>query len=402
MNRVFREEKKYLISLPEALQACHRLAQVMHEDPHNGISGYPVRSLYFDTLDDRDFREKAAGVELRRKLRLRCYDPAADFAMLEMKQKQGASQLKRSLRVTREDAQALTRGDYAPLLRYPESFAAECYALMHSRCYRPKTIVEYDRKAFIAKENKIRITFDSRIVSVESCFDLFSPRLNMNPVLDPYCVVLEVKYNGFLLNIVLAAVLGFFIFLSYAISHRGTIYSRKFNASLVILAVLTGTVMTVIGNNIALSLGMVGALSIVRFRTAIKDSRDTVYIFWSIIVGICCGVGDYAVACIGSAVTFAVILLLGCIKSDNRMLLIIRAHRSKQEPIKAQVYKLFRAKATLRVENTTEDTVELIYEITQKLLRRAEQTTPDIPGSIYSLGSIDYVNLVMQNDEVSN
>lgn len=120
--------------------------------------------------------------------------------MLEMKQKQGASQLKRSLRVTREDAQALTRGDYAPLLRYPEPFAAECYALMHSRCYRPKTIVEYDRKAFIAKENKIRITFDSRIVSVESCFDLFSPRLNMNPVLDPYCVVLEVKYNGFLLD----------------------------------------------------------------------------------------------------------------------------------------------------------------------------------------------------------
>lgn len=63
MNRVFREEKKYLISLPEALQACHRLAQVMHQDPHNGISGYPVRSLYFDTLDDRDFHEKAAGVE---------------------------------------------------------------------------------------------------------------------------------------------------------------------------------------------------------------------------------------------------------------------------------------------------------------------------------------------------
>jgi len=202
-------------------------------------------------------------------------------------------------------------------------------------------------------------------------------------ILNLFTTPRDMSWEDILLNIVLAAVLGFFIFLSYAISHRGTIYSRKFNASLVILAVLTGTVMTVIGNNIALSL-------------------DTVYIFWSIIVGICCGVGDYAVACIGSAVTFAVILLLGCIKSDNRMLLIIRAHRSKQEPIKAQVYKLFRAKATLRVENTTEDTVELIYEITQKLLRRAEQTTPDIPGSIYSLGSIDYVNLVMQNDEVSN
>lgn len=182
----------------------------------------------------------------------------------------------------------------------------------------------------------------------------------------------------------------------------GVLYSSGFALTLVGLSLVTTLVIMAVTSNVVLSLGMVGALSIVRFRTAIKDSRDTVYIFWSIIVGICCGVGDYAVACIGSAVTFAVILLLGCIKSDNRMLLIIRAHRSKQEPIKAQVYKLFRAKATLRVENTTEDTVELIYEITQKLLRRAEQTTPDIPGSIYSLGSIDYVNLVMQNDEVSN
>ena len=122
-------------------------------------------------------------------------------------------------------------------------------------------------------------------------------------ILNLFTTPRDMSWEDILLNIVLAAVLGFFIFLSYAISHRGTIYSRKFNASLVILAVLTGTVMTVIGNNIALSLGMVGALSIVRFRTAIKDSRDTVYIFWSIIVGICCGVGDYAVAVIGRAGT---------------------------------------------------------------------------------------------------
>ena len=81
------------------------------------------------------------------------------------------------------------------------------------------------------------------------------------------------------IRIAMALLLGMFIFLSYAISHRGTIYSRKFNVSLVMLAVLTGTVMVVIGNNIALSLGMVGALSIVRFRTAIKDSRDTMYLF---------------------------------------------------------------------------------------------------------------------------
>ena len=204
------------------------------------------------------------------------------------------------------------------------------------------------------------------------------------------------------LALLVALLVGIVIYCVYRRFYTGVVYSRSFAVTLVGMCVLTCMVTLAISTNVVISLGMVGALSIVRFRTAIKDSRDTVYIFWSIIVGICCGVGDYAVACIGSAVTFAVILLLGCIKSDNRMLLIIRAHRSKQEPIKAQVYKLFRAKATLRVENTTEDTVELIYEITQKLLRRAELTTPDIPGSIYSLGSIDYVNLVMQNDEVSN
>ena len=85
-------------------------------------------------------------------------------------------------------------------MNYEEPFAAECYAMMHARCYRPVTIVEYHRKAFIAKENKIRVTFDNQIVATESCFDVFAPNLNMNPVLDKFNVVLEVKYNGFLLD----------------------------------------------------------------------------------------------------------------------------------------------------------------------------------------------------------
>ncbi len=212
----------------------------------------------------------------------------------------------------------------------------------------------------------------------------------------------DMTWQQILMNISIAAIIGMFIFISYLISHRGTIYSKKFNASLVILTVLTGTVMTVIGNNIALSLGMVGALSIVRFRTAVKDSRDTVYIFWAIVVGICCGVSDYLVASVGSAVTFAVILILGCIKSDNRMLLIVRADRSKQPMIKALVYKLFNGKANLRVENTTPDTVELIYELTQKMVKRAEKGDVIITDSIYQLENIEYVNIVMQNDEISN
>lgn len=203
-------------------------------------------------------------------------------------------------------------------------------------------------------------------------------------------------------HILMAAVIGMVIYISYAISHRGTIYSKKFNVSLLILTTLTGTVMTVIGNNVALSLGMVGALSIVRFRTALKDTRDTVYVFWTIIGGICCGVGDYLVAATGSGVVFILLLLFGTVKNDNRMLLIIRGSRNAGNSIKALVYKLFGGKALMRVENTSADTVELIYEFSNKTLEKAEKENGNICDAIYDIGQIEYANMVLQNDEVSS
>ena len=212
----------------------------------------------------------------------------------------------------------------------------------------------------------------------------------------------ELSLESIILNIAVSALIGVFIYVSYMITHKGTIYSKKFNASLIVMTVLTGTVMTVIGNNIALSLGMVGALSIVRFRTAIKDSRDTLYIFWTVIVGICCGVGDYLVAAIGSAITFIVLLVFGLIKSDNRMLVIIRAARSRQATIQAHMFALFKRKAILRVRNTDDENIEFIYEINQNLLRKVEEKGENLIDSIYNRGGVEYVNVVMQNDEVSN
>lgn len=200
MNVVTREEKKFLINIDEFRSKSHYLDMLMIQDEHNGTDGYIIRSLYFDTIYDDDFFEKLEGVETRRKIRLRIYDPKHDFAMLEMKQKQGANQKKRSLRMTKADAEALIAGKYEVLLKYKEDFARECYGLMHYKCYRPKTIVQYNRKAYIAKENKIRLTFDNNIVATETNFDLFSENLVMYPVLDKFNVVLEVKFNGFLLN----------------------------------------------------------------------------------------------------------------------------------------------------------------------------------------------------------
>lgn len=203
------------------------------------------------------------------------------------------------------------------------------------------------------------------------------------------------------IQILVALVIGIAIYISYYISHTGTIYSKKFNVSLVMLTVLTSMVMTVIGNNVALSLGMVGALSIVRFRTAIKDSRDTSYIFWAIIVGICCGVGDFVVAGIGSAVVFFVMLVLGRIKNDNRVLLVIRGARSSERDIEGIVFKHFNKKAIMKVKNTTSSSIELIYELSKNMFIDERKHGKNITDKLYSLQGIEYVNMIVQNDEIS-
>nr|WP_297934997.1 polyphosphate polymerase domain-containing protein [uncultured Blautia sp.] len=200
MNEVLRQEKKFLISLAQMYEYSGMLEKIMMADVHNQGDGYVIRSLYFDTLDDKDYTEKEDGVELRRKIRLRCYGSDFSYGVLEMKQKQGAMQKKRSLKMSKEDAVKLIHRDYGVLLNYEDPFAQECYALMSLQGYVPKSVVEYRRKAYIAKENKIRVTFDHHIVGTESCFDIFRKDLLQNSLLEPYLAVLEVKFNGFLLT----------------------------------------------------------------------------------------------------------------------------------------------------------------------------------------------------------
>jgi len=200
MDQVYRQEKKTLISLDQYYRVSHYLGKVLTEDRFSSGQGYMIRSLYFDTLYDDDYHCKEDGVELRRKIRLRTYGPDTGFAMLEMKQKQGVYQRKRSLRVDREDARQMLTGDYSALHKYDQPFAAECFGLMNTQCYRPKTVVTYRRKAFVSDENQTRITFDHHITGTESNFDIFKEDLQEFVLLDPYLVVLEVKYNGFLLS----------------------------------------------------------------------------------------------------------------------------------------------------------------------------------------------------------
>ncbi|HEL1347905.1 DUF4956 domain-containing protein [Streptococcus equi] len=209
------------------------------------------------------------------------------------------------------------------------------------------------------------------------------------------------SFQDVLLHIVAAALLSIVIYMSYAYTHTGTAYSKKFNVSLMTLTVLTATVMTVIGNNVALSLGMVGALSVVRFRTAIKDSRDTVYIFWTIVVGICCGVGDYTVAATGSSVIFLLLLLMGAVRNDNRLLLIVRCDKQMEIELERLVFNYFSGKAIQRVKNTTSDDIEMIFELSKKDYDSTYQQANPLTEAVYQLGRVDYFNIVSQSDDIT-
>lgn len=197
-----RMEKKYLLDMREIASLNYKLSQILRGDPHNGTNGYAVRSLYFDTIDDSDFRDKVDGYEMRRKIRLRIYDVTAGTAKLELKEKQGEVQRKRSLLLQREEARALCRGDYTPLLAVNTDFSNELYSRMQQFLYRPKCIVEYNRKAYIVPENNIRITIDSQLRATETEFDIFRPNLEIYPVGTAQSGTLEIKYSHFLLSYV--------------------------------------------------------------------------------------------------------------------------------------------------------------------------------------------------------
>ena len=200
-------------------------------------------------------------------------------------------------------------------------------------------------------------------------------------------VVQELSVQQIVLNMVIALALGLVIYLSYRFSHSGAVYSARFNVSLLMMTLITTMIMNVIGNNIALSLGMVGALSIVRFRTAIKDARDTAYIFWCIAVGICCGVSYYALAAISTGMIFLVMLVMGSIKTNNRYLLIIHADKEEcAREIEETVLLQYKGQATLRVANRTSQQLEYIYELTARMI---EEKNKNDTNPIELLRNID-------------
>jgi len=201
---VTRREVKYFLNRSSADTLKARLSAFLPIDRAGPPDGYLVRSLYFDTLNDRDFQDKINGIETRQKIRLRIYGAGDATAKLEVKQKQGMDQWKYSVTFTREDAELLIQCRYEVLLeKYKSAFVQQTLRKMQMESYIPRTIVEFNRVAFTQTSNDTRITFDSSIRETESDFDLFSPDLHLRPILCP--VILEVKFNRFLLSYIKSA-----------------------------------------------------------------------------------------------------------------------------------------------------------------------------------------------------
>ncbi len=203
MSDVFsvkRIEEKYNITLNTSYVLWSEMSRYIPKDVHALGEGYLVRSLYFDSIYNNDYLDKIEGLEYRKKIRIRIYDTKQNTAKLEWKQKIGKYQEKKSMMITKEEAQELILGNYQVLLRYDHPLAFLFYEVMAKKNYVPKCVISYKRKAFEVVENDIRVTFDYELEGSEIDFNIFSDDLILNPLLDLDHVILEVKYNHFLLS----------------------------------------------------------------------------------------------------------------------------------------------------------------------------------------------------------
>lgn len=168
-----------------------------------------------------------------------------------------------------------------------------------------------------------------------------------------------------IIGLVVAFFIGLFIYAVYKKTFNGVIYSHSFNISLLIMTMATALVIMGISSNVLLSLGMVGALSIVRFRTPIKDPMDLVYIFWAIVSGILCGAGFIPLVIIGTILIGLVLLIfVNKITVENPYLLIVKfeeelANAEIERIIAAQTKKFALKSKSIMQQNEIETTYEI-------------------------------------------
>ena len=191
----------------------------------------------------------------------------------------------------------------------------------------------------------------------------------------------------------LLAALGFslIMYFAYRLSRDKSEYKTNFAVTLISLALLSTVLMDLVQSNIALSLGMLGSLSIARFRIDLKDPRDIGFIFWAMAIGLAASTKTYIIALAGSAVLALCMILSGRLGAKAReMLLVVRGSRTDLDSIGSLIDKdCFRSR--VKAKNIMSDSFELVYEVSI-----SARNSNGLIGRLFNLGGIDTVNLLAE------
>lgn len=200
---------------------------------------------------------------------------------------------------------------------------------------------------------------------------------------------LSLQQIGISLGIALVCAIVIFIF--YRGFYRGVVYNHNFNVLLVVVTMVTCFIIMTISSNIVLSLGMVGALSIVRFRAAVKDPLDVGFLFWAVAAGITAGAGLYLFAIISTFVICIVYAVFSKMRNKKNAYLLIISYKTES---KNQVFRVLdNVKYTLRNKTCTKDSSEVTVEI------RARQENTSIVENLSRLEDVNYATLVQYNGD---
>lgn len=205
----------------------------------------------------------------------------------------------------------------------------------------------------------------------------------------------EIDTVTIFIALAIACALAMYIFVLYRVLTRKTFYSKNFNISLAAMTVITASLILTMQSSVVLSLGMVGALSIVRFRTAIKDPMDLVFLFWSISIGIICGSGMAQIAVVLSLVLTVMILVLNHIPvAKAPMILVINATDFDMEQEICNKVGEYDKYYSVKSRNMTADSLDLVMELRTKqggiLVRQ-----------IMAMNSVTSVSLLSHDGEVT-
>lgn len=208
-----------------------------------------------------------------------------------------------------------------------------------------------------------------------------------------------------ILNVFLAFIIGFFISIIYRRTYKGFSYSMSFVNTLVIIAMVTSIVIMVIGNNLARAFGLVGAMSIIRFRTVVKDTRDIAFVFFSLAGGMAAGAGNHSVGIVGAFMIGLVIIFFylfdyGAIKTKELLLKFFLLPQPDDESIYLPVFNKYLSSHTLLNVKSARmgQFLELSFHIRLKDLKNHQKF-------IYELGNlegIERISLIFGEDNEGN